>query len=86
MGVDGFDRFTRPERLAVLAQLAKGKHDRNEPRADLTDNNEAGVVAVFAQVRYLVSVEIDGQRSGTCGPARCRQRFRDFHSSSTIYR
>jgi hypothetical protein len=62
--VYGFDRLTRPERLALLAQVAKGLHDRGAPCADLTALNEAAVVAVFAQVRYLVSVEIDGQRSG----------------------
>ncbi len=63
-GMDGFDRLSRPERLALLAQVAKGLHDRGEPCADLTAPNEAAVAAVFAQVRYLVSVEIDGQRSG----------------------
>jgi hypothetical protein len=35
-GVEGFDRLSRPERLAVLAQLAMGLHDRNEPCADRT--------------------------------------------------
>ena len=60
--VKAFDRLARPERLALLAQVAKGLHDRGEPCADLTAPNEAAVAAVFAQVRYLVSVEIDGQR------------------------
>jgi hypothetical protein len=62
--VQGFDRLTRPQRLALLSQVAKGLHDRREPCADLTAFNEAAVAAVFAQVRYLVWVEIDGQRSG----------------------
>ena len=62
--VAGFDRLTRPERLALLAQVAKGLHDTGEPCADLTTLSEAAVAAIFAQVRYLVSVEIDGQRSG----------------------
>ena len=59
--LDGFDRLTRPERLALLAQVAKGLHDRGAPCADLTAFNEAAFAAVFAQVRYLVSVEIDAQ-------------------------
>jgi hypothetical protein len=62
--VRAFDRPTRPERLALLAQVAKGLHDRREPSPDLTALNEAAVAAVFAQVRYLVAVEIDAQRSG----------------------
>jgi hypothetical protein len=62
--VKAFDRLTRPERLALLAQVAKGLHDRREPCRDLTALNEAAVAAVFAQVRYLVAVEIDAQRSG----------------------
>jgi hypothetical protein len=62
--VKAFDRLTRPERLALLAQVGKGLHDRREPCPDLTALNEAAVAAVFAQVRYLVAVEIDAQRSG----------------------
>jgi len=62
--VGGFDRLTRPERLALLAQLRKGLRDRGEPCPDLTALNEGAVAAVFAQVRYLVKVEIDAQRSG----------------------
>lgn len=62
--VKAFDRLTRPERLALLAQVGKGLHDRREPCPDLTALNEAAVAAVFAQVRYLVLVEIDAQRSG----------------------
>jgi hypothetical protein len=63
-GVTAFDRLTRPERLALLAQVAKGLHDRKEPCVDLTALNEATVAAVFAQLRYLVEVEIDAERSG----------------------
>jgi hypothetical protein len=44
--------------------IGEGLHDGNEPRADLTAFNEAAVAAVFAQERYLVSVEIDSLRSG----------------------
>ncbi len=62
--VKAFDRLTRPERIALLAQVGKGLHDRREPCPDLTALNEAAVAAVFAQVRYLVSVEIDAQLSG----------------------
>jgi hypothetical protein len=62
--VKAFDHLTRPERLALLAQVGKGLHDRREPCPDLTALNEAAVAAVFAQVRYLVAVEIDAQRSG----------------------
>jgi hypothetical protein len=62
--VKAFDCLTRPERLALLAQVGKGLHDRREPCPDLIALNEAAVAAVFAQVRYLVTVEIDAQRSG----------------------
>ncbi len=62
--VKSFDCLTRPERLALLAQVGKGLHDKREPCPDLTALNEAAVTAVFAQVRYLVEVEIDAQRSG----------------------
>ncbi len=72
--VEGFDRLTRPERLALLAQVGKGLHDRGEPCPDLTALNEAAVASVFAQVRYLVSVEIDAQRSGFRTFSRDRAR------------
>jgi hypothetical protein len=49
--VETFDRLTRPERLVLLARVARGLHDRDEPCADLTPLNEATVAAVFAQVR-----------------------------------
>jgi hypothetical protein len=62
--VKALDRLSRQERLALLAQVAKGLHDRHEPCVDLTALNEAAIAAVFAQVIYLVSVEIDAQRSG----------------------
>src|SRR5947209_19176874 len=62
--VAAFDRLTRPERLALLAQVAKGLHDRNEPCVDLTALNEATIAAVFAQLRYLVGVEIEAEREG----------------------
>ncbi len=70
--VKAFDRLTKPERLALLAQVAKGLNDRREPCPDLTALNEAAVAAVFAQVRYLISVDIDAQRSGfgTCSRDR----------------
>jgi hypothetical protein len=70
--VDGFDRLTRPEWLALLAQVGKGLRDRGEPCPDLTALNKAAVAAVFAQVRYLVAVEIDAQCSGF--GASCRDR------------
>jgi hypothetical protein len=48
--VKAFDRLSRPERLALLAQVGRGLHDRREPCPDLTALNEAAVAAVFAQV------------------------------------
>ncbi len=63
-GVAAFDRLTRPQRLALLAEVAKGLYDRKEPCVDLTALNEATVAAVFAQLRYLIWVEIDAERSG----------------------
>jgi hypothetical protein len=63
-GVNLFDHLPRPDRLALLAQVATGLHDRAKPYPDLTALNEATVAAVFAQIRYLVAIEIDAQRSG----------------------
>ena len=58
-GVQLFDRLPSPGRLALLAQVATGLHDRAKPCPDLTALNEATVAAIFAQFRYLVEVEID---------------------------
>jgi hypothetical protein len=62
-GVKLFDCLSRLDRLALLAQVARGLHDQAEPCPDLTALNEATVAAVFAQVRYLIAVEIDAERS-----------------------
>jgi hypothetical protein len=70
--VDGFDRRTRPERLALLAQVAKGLHDRREPCADLTAFNEAAIAAALCASGevHLQSAVTSGDDStgGASGP------------------
>lgn len=62
--VHSFDRLSKPERLMLLAEVARGLHDRDEPSPDLTVLTESTVAAVFAQVRYLIEVEIDAECEG----------------------
>jgi hypothetical protein len=58
-GVAVFDNLRKPERLALLAQVAMGLHDEGEPCPDLTALLEGTVAAVFAQLRYLIAIEIE---------------------------
>jgi len=58
-GVAVFDNLRKPERLALLAQVAKGLHDEDEPCPDLTALSEGTVAAVFAQLRYVIGIEIE---------------------------
>src|SRR5262249_15973580 len=60
-GIAVFDNLRKPERLARLAQLARGLHDEGEPCPDLTALSEGTVAAVFAQLRYLIDIEIDDE-------------------------
>src|ERR1017187_276482 len=58
-GIAVFDNLRKPERLALLAQVARGLHDEGEPCPDLTALMEGTVAAVFAQLRYLIGIEIE---------------------------
>jgi hypothetical protein len=62
--VHSFDRLSKPERLMLLAEVARGLHDRDEPSPDPTVLTESTVAAVFAQVRYLIEVETDAECEG----------------------
>src|SRR4051812_19872002 len=67
-GVAVFDNLRKPERLALLAHVARGLHDEGEPCPDLTALSEGTVAAVFAQLRYLIAIEIETE--GDCiGPS-----------------
>src|SRR5208283_2723796 len=58
-GAAVFDNLRKPERLALLAQVARGLRDEGEPCPDLTALMEGTVAAVFAQLRYLIAIEIE---------------------------
>jgi hypothetical protein len=66
-GVAVFDNHRKPERLALLAQVARALHDEGEPCPDLTALMEGTVAAVFAQLRYLIGIHIeaDADRIGS---------------------
>src|ERR1017187_2533771 len=73
-GVAVFDNLRKPERLALLAQVARGLHDEGEPCPDLTALMEGTVAAVFAQLRYLIVIEIEteAERVGPSSPREDR--------------
>jgi hypothetical protein len=54
-----FDRLRKSERLALLAQVARGLHDEDAPCPDLTALTEGTIAAVFAHFRYLIEVEVE---------------------------
>ncbi len=58
-GVTVFDSLRKADRLALLAQVARGLHDEGEPCPDLTALLEGTVAAVLAQLRYLIAIEIE---------------------------
>jgi hypothetical protein len=61
-GVAVFDRLRKPERLALLAMVTRGLNAADEPCPDLTALTDATIAAVFAQIRYLIRVEIEEER------------------------
>ena len=58
-GVAVFDRLRKSERLALLAQVARGLHDEDAPCPDLTALTEGTIAAVFAHFRHLIEVEVE---------------------------
>ncbi len=58
-GIAVFDNLRKPERLALLAQVARGLHNEGEPCPELTVLTEGTVAAVFAQFRYVIAIEIE---------------------------
>jgi len=73
-GVAVFDNLRKPERLALLAHVARGLHDEREPCSDLTALSEGTVAAVFAQLRYLVANEMENEAEcmGSSSPSEDR--------------
>jgi hypothetical protein len=63
-----FDNLREPERLALLAQSASALHDEGEARPDPTAWSEGTVAAIFAQLRYLIAIEIEHEAECT-GPS-----------------
>ena len=66
-GVAVFDRLRKSERLALLAQVARGLHDEDAPCPDLSALTEGTIAAIFAHLRYLIEVEVEAEA------AQCRR-------------
>jgi len=62
-GVAVFDGLRKAERLALLATVARGLSDMHEPPPDLTVLTDATIAAVFAQIRYLIRVEVEKEQT-----------------------
>jgi hypothetical protein len=66
----------KAERLALLASVALGLTDEDEPRPDLRALTEGTVAAIFADVLSLVEVEIELQEEATASGPSGRVRLR----------
>ena len=75
-GIAVFDDLPKAERLALLATVAKGLTDDDEPCPHLTALTEGAVAAVFAHIRCHIEVEIDLEEEtlASCRPRRVRSR------------
>src|SRR5262249_11467620 len=74
-GVAVFDRLRKSERLALLAQVARGLHDEDAPCPDLPALTEGTIAAVFAHLRYLSEVEVEAgaaESGGSISPGEDR--------------
>jgi hypothetical protein len=75
-GIAVFDELPKVERLALLATVAKGLTDDDEPCPDLTALTEGTVAAIFAHLRYHIEVEIELEENvsafGSSGKDRSR--------------
>jgi hypothetical protein len=80
-GIAVFDDLPKVERLALLATVAKGLTDEDEPCPGLTALTEGTVAAIFAHILYYIEVEIEVQEESTASepPGRVRSpRLRDM--------
>jgi len=70
-GIPVFDGLPKADRLALLALVAKGLCDEDEPCPDLTALTEGTVAAIFAHLLYLIEVGIELQEEwgGASHPA-----------------
>jgi hypothetical protein len=75
-GIAVFDDLPKAERLALLATVAKGLTDEDEPRPDLTALTEGTVAAIFAQICYHIEVEIELQEEAMASGSTQRGRAR----------
>jgi hypothetical protein len=75
-GIAVFDDLPKAERLALLATVAKGLTDEDEPCPDLTALTEGAVAAIFAHMRHHIEVEIELQEETMASgrPRRVRSR------------
>ncbi len=63
-GLSVFDVLAKAERLALLASVARGLTDEDEPCPDLTALTEGTIAAIFAHTLYLIEVEIEPPGGG----------------------
>jgi len=75
-GIAVFDDLPQAERLALLALVAKGLTDEDEPCPDLTAHTEGTVAAIFAHILYLIEVEIELQEEAMASGSSRRVRSR----------
>jgi hypothetical protein len=75
-GVGVFDDLPKSERLALLATVAKGLTDEDEPCPDLTALTEGAIAAIFAHIRSHIEVEIELREETMASgrPRRVRSR------------
>jgi hypothetical protein len=66
-GVAVFDQLRRSDRLALLAQVARGLHDEDAPCPDVTALTEGTIAAIFAHLRYLLEVEVEAEAAESGG-------------------
>jgi hypothetical protein len=75
-GIAVFDELPKADRLALLASVAKGLTDEDEPCPDLTALTEGTVAAIYAHILYLIEVEIELQEEAMASGSSLRVRSR----------
>ena len=75
-GIAVFDELPKAERLALLATVAKGLTDEDEPCPVLTALTEGTVAAIFAHIRYHIEVEIELEEEAIASGSSWRGRSR----------
>jgi len=59
-----FDRLSKPEKLAIIEQVASALVLEDVPSPPLTAVGEGSVAAIYAQLKINVDLQIDGDEDG----------------------